>query len=92
MTRQTDARGAIINLSYDALNRLTTKDLPYLKNGTTWTNGAGEEDEVDYYDDAANLPATCYSCDDHCSTTTDSCDVNTLTCKHTGTTCTTPNE
>jgi YD repeat-containing protein len=92
LTQQTDARGAVINLHYDVLNRITLRDLPYLKNGTTWVAGtAGEEDEFTYYD--GTLPATCYSCEDHCSkTTTDSCNTLTLACYHTGTACTNPDQ
>jgi YD repeat-containing protein len=93
-TQQTDARGAVTHLVYaDPLNRLTRRDLPYHKNGTTWVGGtSGEEDEITYYDSAASLPATCYSCDDHCSTTTDTCDTATLACTHTGTACTWPDQ
>jgi YD repeat-containing protein len=92
LTQQTDARNAVTNLHYDVLNRLTLRDLPYLKNGTTWVAGtAGEEDEFTYYD--GTLPTTCYSCDDHCSTTTaDTCNTATLACSHTGTACAAPNQ
>jgi YD repeat-containing protein len=91
LTQQTDARGAVTNLHYDALNRITLRDLPYHKGGTAWVGGtAGEEDEWTYYD--AVLPATCYSCDDHCSTTTDTCNAATLACTHTGTACANPNQ
>jgi YD repeat-containing protein len=92
LTQQTDARGAVINLHYDVLNRITLRDLPYLKGGTTWVAGtAGEEDEFTYYD--GTVPATCYSCNDHCSTTTaDTCNVATLACYHTGTVCTNPDQ
>jgi YD repeat-containing protein len=84
LTSQKDARGATINLSYDVLNRVWLKDLPYLM-GTTWVNGPGEEDEVTYYDSTSNLPGACYSnCDDHCSTTKDNCLAATLTCTHSG--------
>jgi YD repeat-containing protein len=84
LASQKDARGATINISYDALNRVWLKDLPYLM-GTTWVNGPGEEDEVTYYDSPSSVPAGCYSnCDDHCSTTTDSCAAATLTCTHSG--------
>jgi YD repeat-containing protein len=94
LTQQTDARGAVTYIHYDVLNRQTLRDLPYLKNGTTWVAGTpGEEDEFIYWDSAANLPATCYSCDDHCSTTTaDTCNVATLACTHTGTPCTNPDQ
>jgi YD repeat-containing protein len=93
LTQQTDARGAVIHLSYDPLNRLTLRDLPYLKNGATWVNGTpGEEDEITYYDSLASLPATCYSCDDHCASTTDTCAAATLSCTHTGTACASPNQ
>jgi YD repeat-containing protein len=90
--KQTDARGAITYLTYDFLNRITLRDLPYLKNGTTWVSGTpGEEDEFTYWD--GNVPATCYSCDDHCSTTTtNTCDTSTLACTHTGTACANPDQ
>jgi YD repeat-containing protein len=93
VTQKTDARGAVTYFHYDALDRMTLRDLPYLKNGTTWVAGtAGEEDEFTYYDSVANVPASCYSCDDHCSTTADSCIAATLACTHTGTACVSPNQ
>jgi len=94
LTKQTDARGAVINMTYDALNRITLKDLPYWEaNASKWVAGtAGVEDEVSYYDNGSNLPAACYSCDDHCSTTTDTCNAATLTCSNTGATTGCPNQ
>ncbi len=77
LTSQTDAKGQTISLQYDLLSRVTLRDLP--------PAGPGEEDVTFYYDGV--LPATCYSCDDHCATTTDSCDNPSLTCRHTGTPC-----
>ena len=101
LTQQTDARGAVINMHYDALNRVYLKDLPYWKVSTSqWVAGTpGEEDEYNYYDSAGaltgvdqGLPSTCYSCDDHCSTTTDACAAATLTCSNTGSTTGCPNQ
>ena len=94
LTQQTDARGAIIYMHYDALNRVTLKDLPYWEvSASKWKTGTpGEEDEVTYYDSSANLPSTCYSCDDHCSSTTDTCHASTLVCTHTGSTTGCPNQ
>jgi len=89
--QQTDARGATLHMAYDSLNRLTVKNLPYLKGGTTWVSGVPNElDEAQYYD--GNLPATCHSCDDRCSTTVDTCNTATLTCSHTGTACASPDQ
>jgi YD repeat-containing protein len=101
LTQQTDARGAVINMHYDALNRVYLKDLPYWNVSTgKWVAGTpGEEDEYNYYDSAGaltgvdqGLPSTCYSCDDHCSTTTDTCNTGTLTCSNTGSTTGCPNQ
>ena len=71
---QTDAKGQTIGMQYDALNRLTLKDLP--------PAGPGEEDVTYHYDGV--LPATCHSCDDRDPSTTDTCNVATLTCSHSG--------
>jgi YD repeat-containing protein len=102
MTQQTDARGAVTHITYDALNRVTLRDLPYLKSGTTWVSGTpGEEDELTFYDSASKLPTACYTtacpagsicCDDHCSSTNDICSTATLSCTHTGTACASPNQ
>ena len=78
LVSQTDPKGQTITASYDALNRVTLRDLP--------PAGPGEEDEVFYYD--GHLPSACYSCDDHCATTVDTCDLVAMTCTHTGTPCT----
>jgi YD repeat-containing protein len=90
MIQQTDAREAVTYMHYDALNRLTLRDLPYLRDGT-WVSGTpGVEDEFTYWDGA--LPSGCYSCNDHCSTTTDTCNTATLACTHSGTACASPNQ
>ena len=69
---ETDAKGQKVSKTYDELNRVTVTDLPPV--------GPGVEDIVTYYDGA--LPASCYSCDDHDTTTADLCDASTLTCRH----------
>jgi YD repeat-containing protein len=77
LTKQTDAKGQVITMQYDALNRIFLKDL--------LPAGEGEEDITYFYD--GDKPSTCYSCNDHCATTTDTCDAATGTCTHTGTPC-----
>jgi YD repeat-containing protein len=102
LTQVSDARGAVTNIAYDALNRPTLKNLPYFcysgMSGctvNTWTAGSasaadGEEDVTFGYD--GNIPGSCsaagVSCDDHCGSTTDNCNAATLTCTHEGTPCT----
>jgi YD repeat-containing protein len=101
LTQQTDARGAVINMHHDALNRVYLKDLPYWNvSSGQWVAGTpGEEDEYNYYDSASTLtgvdqglPTTCYSCNDHCSSTSDTCDTNLLVCTHDGGTTGCPNQ
>ena len=70
LTSQTDANGQTITMQYDALDRITLKDLP--------PAGPDVNDVTYFYD--GNLPITCYSCFDPATGTTGTCNQPTATC------------